>query len=297
MIKNSTHLFIAFAVFFCLNAYAGPGTIVFSKTSIDQVTGKTLPPATFNLGDNIYCRYYLKKDLTDLIYYSNDSKIYLHFMIGEKKLFEKVINMGGHTFEKTTEIFLNDNLNPEEMKFLNDLANGQHEITLKILVNDTFEKPQKLIAVGNFTLIKAEGNKMLKPKLGKTFGSLVEAKMTNPALEKEALKALANETNMKEIRGFDVKEKIVPLKIAIISEDWAINNNRKTGAVVGRYLDFAILVSKNGECFIKVMRMEQEYNGSGYQQSFGGYIGEAIIDNRYAAPIYHPLHRTEVDCE
>jgi hypothetical protein len=259
--------------------------------------GKSLAPASFDLGDNIYCRYYLKKNLSDLIYYSSDSYITIKFKKGEKELLTVEVNMGGQRAQKSSELFLNEVLTPKQMDNLNNLDVGTHDIAMEILVNDHAEKPQKLIATGTFKLTKKAGNKMGKGKLGVTFSSLVVAKMTNPSLEKEALKALESDLNLKYFDGFDKKVKVVPLKLKIVSEDWGINNNLKTGAVIGRYIDVAILVNEDGNCLIKVVRMEQKYNGSGYQESFGGYIGDAIIDDRAYQKVYHPLHKTPVDCE
>lgn len=278
MIKK-TILFIL-TILLSANVFAGKEKIVFSKTTISEETGKSLADATFQLGDDIYLRYYLKKELKE---YLNGKYILIVFKLGEKTILTEEVNTQPSGWDnvdfsgkQSHELFLNKTLSLDNIKVLNNLANSTHDITVEILCKD------KLIVSGAFKLSKTEGNKMTKAKLGVNFSSLVTAKMTDPALEDKVIKTLATRTYLKVN------------KIKIISEDWLIHTKPSTGAILGRFITVAILAKgDNDNCVIKVYNLEQQYNGSGYQDNFGGLV-EVFINKNNG---YHSLHDKIVDCE
>jgi len=300
--KKSILSFFTLVMLLCVNVYAGgTGKIVFSNKPIDAATGESLPTATINVGEPIYCRVYLPKPLTSYkngsggrtdnygarVYFNDETYGNVFYY-----LFKSMEDANVTTFE--FQLLADDERSDRNtlIKVFNTLADGVYNVKVDLPQFSTNEK--KFIAAGEFVIKKAPNSKV---KIGTTFDNQVKPKMSDPVLEAKALKVLTDENFEKYSGNFKHKFKLDVLKIKIISEDWKINKKASTGVIIGRFIDFAILVKeKSGQCTIQVYRMEQQYNGSGYQDSFGGYVGPASEGNSgISSP--HPLHNKPVDCE
>lgn len=300
MTKKTLLTVFAFAML-CINAFAGNGKIVFSKTKMNS----TADEKTFDINDRIYCRMYLEKNAIKYckICSSDQNVPFVMSVTLDGMKYELGVghfNPDGKTRGEKEGYCLNymdndDNemekvVNEKFAKALNDLPVGLHKVKVEIFFKKTkYEYNDASTVEGEFSYDKKANSKIA----GLKFDDKVKAQMSNPALEAKALKILQDPEREKYREGFMNKYKLDVIKIKIISEDWRINKKQSTGVITGRAIEMAILVKEKGQCLIKVYTFEQQYNGSGYQDSFGGYVGETIMSTNQ----YHPWHNKAVDCE
>ncbi len=291
---KKTTLFL-FTILLSVNLFAGDGKIVFSKSLIDAATGETLPPATFEMGEKIYCHVYLPKPLNKYKTGSGNKMQVASFRVFlNGKQYNKINSVLFKTLEdagvSNFGLVFNDQNKSEFIEAVNSLPDGSYTVRLEAISKEWDDKAY--IAAGEFTLKKSATSKV---KFGSTF-AVVKAKMTDPALEAKIIKVLTDPDFEKHNsnRNFKEKYKLDVVSIKIISPDWTINKNEKTGVVTGRMIDVAIQAKDKGGCIIYVYSMEQQFNGTGYQDSFGGFVGPAHI---HRVSGLNELHNKRIDCE
>lgn len=258
------------------------GKIVFSKKPTDKDLNTQGVSTTFNVGDYIYGRIYLQTCVANYKVYKNLNPIAkkneaggvsLRVYFDNKKDY---ITIGLKDFSgaQTTITQKGFSLNAEGdqaqyndedfINALNALSVGQHTCRLELWGYYAPQTPmgyeeystKTSIASGEFIIDKKKGSSV---KLGRTFAS-VEAKMTDTDLESRALKALQEYG-----KKLGWSETFTAIKIT--EEDWSIEYNQYTGAIVDRRIICTALAKQlDGSCSIQSFAFIQDYNGNGYQK-------------------------------
>ncbi|WP_317899323.1 hypothetical protein [Aurantibacillus circumpalustris] len=248
--------------------------IVFSNKPIDVSSGESLAEATFDLGDIIYCRVYLPKNLNEYtIYKDDDSPFYWVDVTLKDKEYTEVYKYKFNTVEEanisTFEFVLtNGKSSIARTSFIDSINSaGEGKLLIKI---EIFATGKISLAVGEFTLNKSKNSVM---GIGKDFNSIL-AKNNEPILEARAIEALIEYFNIS--RAIQ-NNKRTPLKVKIVS-DWEITN-APTGEITGRIMDFAVLhrIEYDGHCSVKVYRLQQKYTGEVYEDNFMSTAGHVIV--------------------
>lgn len=150
---------------------------------------------------------------------------------------------------------------------LNGLSAGEHKIRLELFgdCNENhaiYYSTKTPIATGEFTYVKTAGSKI---KYGALFDN-IKAGMNDKDLETKAFKTI-KEYKTPTTNAYSCP-KLASDKMKIISEDWVIVKHPDTGVILSRMLACAVPVIRNGSCYVQMVGVYQDYEGSGYQKSF-----------------------------
>jgi hypothetical protein len=255
------------------------GQIVFSKTAIDRgISSDAGLTSTFNYGDDIHTRIFLKSSLQNYYCYPSNSNtpddtrenrfLFYVFIDGVKGIGDLIeVNLNGDEYNPKTSIgfplYGLSKLNKEEpnerlAKALNQLKTGSHKIRIELFAYG-YSSTFKPVASGEFTILKKEGDVL---KTGKKFAAL--RKKTDPEFEKLALKLINHE---------QATEKRIYEQIAIQSKDWDVIRNNNTGVVTARSVTVYAYYKDEGMCYYDQFFLIQDFDGTAFQKSI--YTQEA----------------------
>lgn len=256
------------------------GQIVFSKTAIDRgISSDAGLTTTFNYGDDIHTRIFLKSSSQNYYSYPTNSNTpdddsrgnrlrFYVFIDGVKDIGDLIeVNLSGDERKSKTSIGVQvyglSKLNKEEpnekfAKALNQLKTGSHKIRIELFAY-SYNSTLKPIASGEFTILKKEGDVL---KTGKKFADLREK--IDPEFEKIALKLINKE---------HATEKRIYQQIAIRSEDWDVIRNENTGVVTARSVTVYAYYKDEGMCYYDQFFLIQDFDGTAFQKSI--YTKEA----------------------
>jgi hypothetical protein len=134
------------------------------------------------------------------------------------------------------------------------LSPGDHKFRVDVL--PYFENPQTegpVIASGEITLTARKI--VIDPNNPDV--CLPKAEMTDKALEAKLIAAFKKNGEF----GTDPKE------LRITSQKWEIGRHKVTGRIINRYLEAAVVTSKNGRCSYRRYDFFQDWDGTGYQEN------------------------------
>jgi hypothetical protein len=285
--KKISFLF-SICVLFSLNAmgqFKGllnkSGTIVFSKTKIDPVNGKALPPASFESADKPLGMAFLNKPLSKNKNENGDkiTWFYVRVTINEKRftIYRKEFKTEEEASVKELEFQLFDiptELQAEKygssykdfISFVNGLKEGSYPVKVEITRTDDPWATNDAwtiytYAEGALTLVKKSNSAPIS--IGGKKLSDFQAGMSDPKLEKEGLVVLNSYYSKYFGSARSIKQKIL-----IISRDWGIQKNENTGVITGRSIKVMVHeINPVKGCRLIEYFLTQSYNGSGYQNS------------------------------
>lgn len=258
-----------FAIFFSAIAFAGKGKVVFSNKPIDEATGESLPPATFNVGDEIHCGIYMPKKTSayKIKFAGNANRLNITAKIDGYDDSYHITDLEIMTPEELEKTFFSIPFNKDRstgkpysdelVEKINSLPLGTYVIKIEVCAYAYGGTEFPLAAKGEFTLKKTSNSKL---KLGLTFND-VEAGMKDPKLE---AKAVAATTAWLKQNGGGLLQK---QECKILRNDWIIVTHPNTGAILARANYFAYLIKQGDKCKIRIYCLQQAYNGSGYQET------------------------------
>jgi hypothetical protein len=275
---------ILFAVLFFQNGNAQTKydeKIVFSKSPISETPDDSKLTDKFEFGEKVYGRFFLPKNLTE--YPAGDGKkpdrlgYTVHLFIDDKAVtsnnyYQEAVsaeNKDGKTFgflisfsKKDIQTKFDIDQEVWTDKF-NSLSAGEHKIKYTVHRSGWGGEGKKPIANGEFTITKKQGATI---GANKSFAD-VKAKKSDAKLEGQAI-----ETINKYLSNYGQ----TATKVKIVS-DWEIGNSKSSGTIVSRLMDFAALVkNSDGSCQVWVYRLQQQYNGKGYEDKFMTAAGWVI---------------------
>lgn len=249
------------------------GQIVFSKTAIDKgISSDAGLTSTFNYGDDIHTRIFLKSSLKNYYCYPGNSNtpydtrdnalLFCIFIDGVRKEDNLIrVNINDEERKPKTSIgfpvYGLSKLNKKEpnenfVETLNQLEAGSHKVRVELYAYN-HNSTLKPIASGEFTILKKEGEIL---KSGKKFAALKEK--IDPEFEKVALK-LINDEHSTEDRIYE--------QIAIRSKDWDVIRNNNTGVVIARSVTVYAYYKEKGMCYYIEYSLIQDFDGTAFQKS------------------------------
>jgi hypothetical protein len=263
--------------------------VVFSDKMIDPLGNASQLKPEFIWGEKIYGLVFLQSSLLNYVGYSygpngspgqdsvlfsgNDEKCTsysVRYYIDDKP------KIGGLILKKLSDKWTDKSFFPiiifgedadagkPSDDFIQDieiLPDGKHKIRIEIVGVKMLHKTYGRIASGEFIINKKAGT---KTGLGMTWGK-VKTGMSDQALE---TKILAKANAQAKAAGWP--ETFTAVKIA--DEDWTIEKNQVTGAVLyRRIIAYVKATYPDGKCSFYQFYMHQDYNGAGYQNAFSKF--------------------------
>lgn len=234
---------------------------------------------TFGISDFIYGRLYMPKSVENYPIYENkkmaagdtinpDANSYGKFyykLYVDGVLDEWPVELVKLKNKKTTTYQVWIHPKPEHYKvssswerIIKSLTPGEHVIRLEMFGgSNNYQGGAEAIVTGEFKINKGSGENF---DYGKTFDD-IEAKMTDPALEKEMLVAARDYAKVN-----NYKEDFQAVKIA--NKDWSIIYHDLTGAVLRRIIDVHCLALwPDGHCSSQKFVFGQEYTGKDFSNT------------------------------
>jgi phosphoenolpyruvate synthase/pyruvate phosphate dikinase len=256
------------------------GKIMFAKDII-PATGANESDfvSEFGISDFIYGRLYMPHSVENYPIYENKSLVagdtinpdhnnygkFYYKLYVDGVLDEWPVELVKLKDKKTTTYQVWIHPKPEHYKvssswerIIKSLTPGEHNFRVEMFGgSNNYQGGAEAIVAGEFKIIKGSGENF---DYGKTFDG-VEAKMTDPDLEKEMLVAARDYAKVN-----NYKEDFQAVKIA--NRDWTIIYHELTGAVVRRIIDVHCLALwPDGHCSTQKFVFGQEYMGKDFSNT------------------------------
>ncbi|MBL7702598.1 MAG: hypothetical protein JNM14_10120 [Ferruginibacter sp.] len=255
------------------------GKIVFADAKLPKESAtESMLKNSFTLNESIYGRVFAQTAVKNYAIYKNGdpsrapqqndkSEYYIKMLIDgaeQKFLFNRDDNSGKYEAWNTWALFVSakgDDAKQNRafvIEALNKLAPGKHNIKLQLFGGDnTGDHTISPIAEGEFTLDVIAGQVM---KIGRNWASF-KAEMSNPALEKQVVEAIAAHGNRQKWKETFSKAKI-------LDKDWYVTRAEFTGLILYRTINVVVYAKwPDGHCTAQEFSVVQQYNNGAFSKT------------------------------
>ncbi len=251
--------------------------ILFGKARIDKNGTAAQLSTTFNAGESIYGRAFMRTCMMNYKVYGTqmntdphkcmEGRFEVNYSIDGKDMGVFMTNsLDGELENKTTFTIIvvgtGDDAQANNEAFiqvLNNLADGSHTIRMVVWATQGQFISVDPVAIGEFTYVKGAGTG--KVGLGRNFSSVKDEMPDNLALKAKFLKKLNEHA---KANGW--KETFTEVKIT--DEDWSTLRNEITSVITGRMINIAAKATwPDGHCTYQTFSMYSDYDGAAYSNA------------------------------
>ena len=251
--------------------------IVFGKARIDKNAGNAQVSNTFQAGESIYGRAFMRTCMMNYKVYGTEMNTQPYkcmegrfevnlYVDGQDKGVFMSNSLDGELEDKTSFTIIvvgtgdDSQANNEEfIKTLNGLSTGSHTIKLVVWATQGQFISVDPVAIGEFTYVKGAGASNVG--LGRNFSAVNDAMPDNAALKAKFLKKLNEHAKVNAW-----KETFTEVKIT--DEDWTTLRNELTSVITGRLINIAAKATwPDGHCTYQTFSMYSDYDGAAYSNA------------------------------